>query len=1246
MNFSSRDEAKEIAKTKLAEYLQEKGINTKKLFRCLHPNHEDKTPSMGYDPNREIVKCFGKCNTSYDIFDLVGLDYGLTTDKDKFEKTYEILNLSINEKPFNSSLTAKTNKVQNALSHKIKQDIANNIETTGTNYTQFYQEANSNIDQKLCADYLTKRGISTETAKRYNLGYVSDWISPKVLSSAQKDGKKLPPATPRLIIPTSSSKYVAIDVRPDGTSYNQEKYKKMKAGGVNIFNAKVLQEDKPCFVVEGEIDALSFLEIGYNAVALGGTSNIDIFINSLEEHNNVKCPLILALDNDDAGRDATKKLESKLAKLNCQYITAENFYHICKDANEYLLKDKRAFINSSQSILKQLPELIKYKQSLIENNMESEREEYKKKSVHYKLAQFKKDVASTKDRINISTGFADFDDALGGGLIEGLYVIGAITSLGKTTLAMQIADNLAEQGLDVLYFSLEMSEAALISKSLSRHTYLECLKNNIDPSHAKTARGISDGIRYKHYNSTDLDVIEKAYESYAAYTDYLQIIEGFGAISVQNISDAIKKHIEVTGNTPIIFIDYLQILASEDSKASDKQKLDTAVLSLKRICRDYKTPVICISSVNRASYNDKISLESFKESGGIEFSADVLLGLQYTGIGISGFEIDKAKSRNPRDIDLVIIKQRLGVIGTHIKLQYNPLFNYFKSEFKTDAPNISKKHCVPHINQGTSKKNHIIYELKDRESLLDFLENLDKDYVYGLDIETTGLNADSSKIALIQIYDPKDNRVYIYRLNTTPLKKAEELLLAEIHFVAHNAAFEKSFMPYLTNLECSMLLYHSVSSNRNCGLADLESVTGISYSNKKEMQTSNWNADTLSTEQYEYAAKDAKATYILWDKYKGSNPKVYNRMKRANSIIENYAKRGLPVDLKELQIIKQAKEKEREADLQKIRDLGYENIITPKSFTNKKDLIKALPNEVKSLVDKVRSCHSYINNIISGVEKRIINSRLPINVLICGTETGRLSTVSPNVQNFPRQGFRHIFKASAGYSIIKADFAGQELRMAAAISGEKVMLNAFNNGDDLHALMAAKLNNISIEEFNSKEAVWKKSERQKAKAANFGFLYGMGAKKFVSTAKANYGVELTEQEAIKVRNTFWESYPDLEHWCAVERQKCQERGYALTLGGRKRYFPDMNNAYCEQINTAVQGSAADILLETLIAIPPEIEKYLINTVHDELIFEVPKNVIDEKFKQSVVDSMIKGVQAISSEYPIRDVAEIQEVDTL
>ena len=93
-------------------------------------------------------------------------------------------------------------------------------------------------------------------------------------------------------------------------------------------------------------------------------------------------------------------------------------------------------------------------------------------------------------------------------------------------------------------------------------------------------------------------------------------------------------------------------------------------------------------------------------------------------------------------------------------------------------------------------------------------------------------------------------------------------------------------------------------------------------------------------------------------------------------------------------------------------------------------------------------------------------------------------------------------------------------------------------------------------------------------------------------------------------------------------------------------FSYMSKAYCEQINTAVQGSSADVLLETLLALPPEIEKYLINTIHDELIFEVPKSLINEAFTKAIEDSMIRGVKSISTEYPLRDIAEIQIVDTL
>jgi putative DNA primase/helicase len=553
--------------------------------------------------------------------------------------------------------------------------------------------------------------------------------------------------------------------------------------------------------------------------------------------------------------------------------------------------------------------------------------------------------------------------------------------------------------------------------------------------------------------------------------------------------------------------------------------------------------------------------------------------------------------------------------------------------------------------EGINENNNIIYVFLERQNLLQYLKELDKSVTYGIDIETTGLNPSNSTVALLQIYNPTIDKVFVYKLYDAPLTNEEKQILSEIRFVAHNASFERSFMPYLKNLDCSMIAYHAATSNSRCRLSDISSEVGITYNNKKYMQTSDWSGE-LTEEQLEYAAKDAKATYLLWEKYKDKNKPVYDRMYKASFIIDGYSKRGLPVDIEALSQLRIDTESKRDKDLQKLIDLGFEDIITPaQNITTKQETLNNLSRQAQEIVDQVRKYNSLLNNIIIGVEDNIINDRLPINAKICGTETGRLATVNPNVQNFPRSGFRHIFKASKEHMFIKADFAAQELRMAAALSGEKVMLEAFNNGIDLHALMAAKLNNISIDTFKAKNEAWKKAERQKAKASNFGFLYGMGAKKFVILAKNNYGIELTEKEAEIIKNKFWQTYPILKRWCDEERIRCNKRGYALTKGGRKRFFADVSKGYCEKINTAVQGSCGEVLLETLLALPDDLKGYLVNTVHDELVFEVPTKVIEDEakynaLKQAIIKAMKDGVLKIEPRYPLRDIAEIKEAKTL
>lgn len=328
---------------------------------------------------------------------------------------------------------------------------------------------------------------------------------------------------------------------------------------------------------------------------------------------------------------------------------------------------------------------------------EEEKQEYFSTSAGANLQQFINGVGASADTEAIPTGFEALDGVLDGGLYEGLITVGAISSLGKTSLCLQIADQVAAAGRDVLYFSLEMARAELMSKSISRHTVQLALERGIDTKAAKTARGITDGKRYANYTSTETGLIQDAIGAYSKYADRLYIQEGIGEIGAKEIRQTIEKHILYTGGKletnektgkkeliggrrPLVIVDYLQILAPVDIKASDKQNTDRAVLELKRASRDYKLPVIAVSSFNRGNYNAEVAFEAFKESGAIEYGSDIVIGLQLNGAGEKGFNSIEAKKKNPRQVELVILKNRQGKVGDKIEFSYYPMFNFFREE--------------------------------------------------------------------------------------------------------------------------------------------------------------------------------------------------------------------------------------------------------------------------------------------------------------------------------------------------------------------------------------------------------------------------------------------------------------------------------------------------------------------------------------------------------------------------------------
>lgn len=340
-----------------------------------------------------------------------------------------------------------------------------------------------------------------------------------------------------------------------------------------------------------------------------------------------------------------------------------------------------------EGIMKQASEGVD--SSLADIALEQSRQESKEQlknecAVTYMLKV--KNLAEAEEQECYSTGFDQLDEALDGGLYPGLYIIGAISSLGKTSFILQMADQIASSGTDVLYFSLEMAATELVSKSISRLTYQLCEGR---PYLAKSARGIMSSARRKKYDDREKDLIDNAYGEYVKLAKNLYFFEGMGDIGVNRVKQIIESHKRIMKKKAVVMIDYLQILAPFDIHFSDKQNTDKAVLELKRMSRDLNVPVIAISSFNRDSYTNEVKMASFKESGAIEYGSDVLIALQPQGMlpGYTKTEQKKnvaltelCKTSPVRKIEVKILKNRNGSTGGRVGFDYRAQFNLFDED--------------------------------------------------------------------------------------------------------------------------------------------------------------------------------------------------------------------------------------------------------------------------------------------------------------------------------------------------------------------------------------------------------------------------------------------------------------------------------------------------------------------------------------------------------------------------------------
>lgn len=550
--------------------------------------------------------------------------------------------------------------------------------------------------------------------------------------------------------------------------------------------------------------------------------------------------------------------------------------------------------------------------------------------------------------------------------------------------------------------------------------------------------------------------------------------------------------------------------------------------------------------------------------------------------------------------------------------------------------------------------------------------------LYSLDIETSSLDPITGSICLVQIYD--NEKVYILDFRGQGFPRWFIDFLTDNTFIAHNADFEMRWLYYHTGVmikcSCTMIMARMVnaavrpvsdeddSAKPSSSLASLSSAhLGIEMD--KLYQKSDWTAE-LSDEQYYYAALDAVATMHLAHLYiKQINHfkmgAVYNLYKEALPVIVKMELNGFCINAdahKELIIDWQEKNKLYEKEARKF--FGEININSTTqlgkwlaenhpalmdtwektekgnlSFSTKELVFRREGFAVALMNTKKYSklLNTYGESLLAHVNPK--TKRIHGSFTLGLTATGRMSSMQPNFQNFPRdKEFRKLFVPSEGRQFVIADFSQIEVRVAGAISNDTAINAAYREGKDIYKTLAASLYNAAYEDVS-------KLARTLAKTLVLGCLYGMGAKKFVKYAygASNGEINITEAEAKVYINRLYDTFSGYKAWCSKVRDVCETAGRVITPLGKNRYLEEWQ-VYCSSVNTIIQGASAEGLLKCLVCLDKALGHCgkIISVIHDEVVCEcLPENV--DEVKKILEDCMTRGMQEVVPNIVTRGLAE-------
>lgn len=546
------------------------------------------------------------------------------------------------------------------------------------------------------------RGLTGETLERFGCGIASEWRPVEYPNESPSR---------RILIPNDRGGYLARDM--DSSDEQKRPKVKYQEGAQGLFNSARLEEadrDHPIFVVEGAFDAMSLEQLGFKAIGLSGTGQSAELARKCRPYAD-RLNLILFPDDDGGGASGAARLEADLKRVSVRFsvldpgafkkslraltdVSEQDLGAETKDANDLLRsmqkygKDK---VERLVSLLRQEEQKAVKAASGI--NQDAEEAFYRARADRH-IAAFEENSARLSR--SIPTGWGFVDEALDGGLFPGLYVVGAVSGAGKTTFCLQMADQVAASGRDVLIIALEMSAFELLAKSLSRTAYLH-LGEKVDAREMMRLCGLREvKPEDDEAKKNRAALFIQARDLYSINcANHVFIMEGIGNINADGIRERVDLHRTMNGGkAPLVIVDYLQIVQSEDPHLSDKQAMDRTIVKLKQLSRDFECPVVVVSSFNRSSYDEPAEMAAFKESGAIEYSADVLLALEpqemreikkkkspdERAAALENLREDsrrKAEKGEPEDLFLKVLKNRFGRRSL-VPLKFRPKFNVFE----------------------------------------------------------------------------------------------------------------------------------------------------------------------------------------------------------------------------------------------------------------------------------------------------------------------------------------------------------------------------------------------------------------------------------------------------------------------------------------------------------------------------------------------------------------------------------------